>query len=77
MSRKSRRRRAVEAAKAQHPSSGGDADARVNEDLLFPPSDAAPGSRGREARSKARFDMTAIMRKPVIDPFARKGVADA
>lgn len=76
MSRKSRRRRAVEAVKAQHPSTGGGADARVNEDLLFPPSAAAPG-RGREARSKARFDMTAIMRKPVIDPFARKGVADA
>ena len=72
MSRKSRRRRAVEAAKARHPSSGGGADARVNEDLLFPPSDATPGSRGREACSKARFDMTAIMRKPVIDPFARK-----
>ena len=62
----------MEAAKAQHPSSGGGAGARVNEDLLFPPSATAPGSRGREARSKARFDMTAIMRKPVIDPFARK-----
>ncbi|MEY8564357.1 hypothetical protein AALA48_06360 [Bifidobacterium pseudolongum] len=76
MSRKSRRNRAVEAAKAQHPSAGRTADACVNVDLLMPVFDEcgeASVPRGRASRSGAWFDMAAIMRKPVIDPFARKG----
>ncbi|THG24040.1 hypothetical protein E5991_09300 [Bifidobacterium pseudolongum] len=76
MSRKSRRNLAVEAAKAQHPSAGRKANARVNVDLLMPVFDESgemPVPRGHAPRTGAQFDMAAIMRKPVVDPFARKG----
>lgn len=76
MSRKSRRNRAVEAAKAQHPSAGRKANERVNVDLLMPVFDECGEvsvPRGRASCSGAQFDMAAIMRKPVVDPFARKG----
>lgn len=80
MSRKSRksraRDRAVAAARVCHPAG----KAGVNPDLLMPVFDGgAPAVRGREGRAGLEFDMAAIGRKPVIDPFVHedRGCADA
>ncbi len=75
MSRKSRSRDRA-AARACHPAG----KAGVNPDLLMPVCDGgAPAVRGREGRAGLEFDMAAIGRKPVIDPFVHedRGCADA
>lgn len=78
MSRKSRksraRDRAVAAARVCHPAG----KTGANPDLLMPVFDGgAPAVRGREGRAGLEFDMAAIGRKPVINPFIHKGCADA
>lgn len=80
MSRKSRksrsRDRAVAAVRVCHPAG----KAGVNPDLLMPVCDGgAPAVRGCVGRSGLQFDMAAIGRKPVIDPFVHedRGCADA
>ncbi len=76
MSRKSRKSRARDraAARACHPAG----KTGANPDLLMPVFDGgAPAVRACMGRSGLQFDMAAIARKPVINPFTHKGVADA
>lgn len=69
MGRKARiARGARKAAMRSHPAGKG-----LGDDLDFGAVMAAKPAAGRPADVLVRFDMAAIGRKPVIDPFARKG----
>lgn len=78
MSRKSRKSRsrdcAAAVARACHPAG----KTGANPDLLMPVcGGGAPAVRACMGRSGLQFDMAAIARKPVINPFIHKGCADA
>lgn len=69
MGRKARTARgARKAAMQSHPAGKGRGD-----DLVFPPVSSPERMDRRSAGVLVRFDMAAIARRPVIDPFARKG----
>lgn len=68
MGRKARARGARKAAMRSHPAGKGRGG-----DLDFGAVMAAKPAAGRSSDVLVRFDMAAIGRKPVIDPFARKG----
>ncbi|ANU43225.1 hypothetical protein [Bifidobacterium animalis] len=68
MGRKARiARGARKAAMRSHPAGKGCGD-----DLVFPPVPSPERMDRRPSGVMLRFDMAAIARRPVIDPFARK-----